>query len=128
MNNYKKFNNSNLIESFDKLNQLPTRINQKDDFSSKSNIFIINTNNNNIEIIKYLNENSIISKIHPLEYWAKNAYKYPILSILTRQYLAISATSASIESIFNLFLILVIILLLNLKIDSIQKLLKRLFY
>ncbi|KAL2757507.1 hypothetical protein ACRALDRAFT_1028469, partial [Sodiomyces alcalophilus JCM 7366] len=36
-----------------------------------------------------------------LLFWKNNAFKYPILSILARRYLAIPATSASIERIFS---------------------------
>ena len=37
-----------------------------------------------------------------MDYWKKNGYKYPILSILARRYLAIPSTSATIERIFSL--------------------------
>ncbi|KAL2759356.1 hypothetical protein ACRALDRAFT_1026449, partial [Sodiomyces alcalophilus JCM 7366] len=36
-----------------------------------------------------------------LLFWKNNAFKYPILSILARRYLAIPATSASIERIVS---------------------------
>ena len=37
----------------------------------------------------------------PLEFWKTNSNKYPILAILARWFLAIPATSASIESTFS---------------------------
>ncbi|PTB34694.1 hypothetical protein M441DRAFT_155144, partial [Trichoderma asperellum CBS 433.97] len=37
-----------------------------------------------------------------LEYWKINNNKFPLLSILTRRYLTIPATSAAIESVFSI--------------------------
>ena len=40
--------------------------------------------------------------MNPLEYWKLHALKYPVLSFMARRYLAIPATSASIERIFSI--------------------------
>ncbi len=50
----------------------------------------------------YLKESLVSRNIQPLEYWRNNNYNFPILSTLARRYLAIPATSASIESTFSI--------------------------
>jgi hypothetical protein len=40
--------------------------------------------------------------MNPLNYWRNNTIKYPILSIITRRYLTIPTTSASIKRIFSI--------------------------
>ena len=54
------------------------------------------------EYIIYLKESPISQKDHPLDYWKLNSNRFPILSILARRFLAIPATSASIESTFSI--------------------------
>jgi hypothetical protein len=54
------------------------------------------------EYITYLKEAPISQKNTPLDYWKSNNTRFPILSILARRYLAIPATSASIESTFSI--------------------------
>jgi len=54
------------------------------------------------EYIIYIKESLISQKDHPLDYWKLNNNRFPILSILARRYLAMPATSASIESTFSI--------------------------
>ncbi|KAL2752262.1 hypothetical protein ACRALDRAFT_1070436 [Sodiomyces alcalophilus JCM 7366] len=44
-----------------------------------------------------INKQKKDTKIDPLEWWASNEEKYPILLIIARQYLVIPATIAAIE-------------------------------
>jgi hypothetical protein len=70
--------------------------------SNSDDEFYTKTEKTEDEYISYITENTISSKINPLEYWKNNEYKYPILAILARRFLAIPATSASIESTFSI--------------------------
>ena len=105
LNNNNNNNNTNPDISFDELavNNLTTA----NDYSSDNNeedddIFISKNLNNNEEYTDYLKESPISNKdINPLDYWKQNSYRFPVLSILARRYLAIPATSAPIERIFS---------------------------
>ena len=54
------------------------------------------------EYIIYFKERNEGAKTHPLDWWKTNSHRFPILAVLARRYLAILATSASIESIFSI--------------------------
>jgi hypothetical protein len=84
--------------SFDELNE--DILNQSN--SDSDDELYIQTEKNQEEYIIYLNEINESKNIDPLIYWKNNSYKFPILSILARRYLAIPATSASIESTFSI--------------------------
>ena len=64
--------------------------------------FYIKPNTTDEEYILYFREPIEIQEIHPLTYWKNNAYKFPILSVLARRFLAIPATSASVERLFSI--------------------------
>ena len=66
------------------------------------NELYIQSVNTEREDIWYLKEEPISQKIYLLDYWKQNATRFLILNILTRKYLAIPATSASIERIFSI--------------------------
>ena len=40
--------------------------------------------------------------MNPLDYWRLHQFKYPVLSLIARRYLAIPATSAPIERTFSI--------------------------
>jgi hypothetical protein len=58
--------------------------------------------NNEEEYTLYLKDNISSKEEEPLAYWKNNSHRFPILSILARQYLAIPATSAAIERVFSI--------------------------
>lgn len=51
------------------------------------------------EVTQYIDEPS--TQESPLEWWKKNAFRYPILSQMTKKYLAIPATSVPSERAFS---------------------------
>ncbi|XP_065318866.1 uncharacterized protein LOC135926860 [Gordionus sp. m RMFG-2023] len=57
-------------------------------------------NNNNLEISKYIDEATISNDTNPLDWWKLNKNRYPVLSKIARDYLAIPATSSSSERTF----------------------------
>src|SRR6266566_4463937 len=79
---------SNLNISFDELNA-ETYNNSSSDSDSE---LYIQPDKIEEEYIIYLNESNITKKIDSLTYWKQNSYKFPILSILARRYLAIPTT------------------------------------
>jgi len=103
-------NNSNIINlniSFNELAMENIIIYSNNSDNNKGNedddIFIFKNLNKEEEYTEYIKESTISNKdINPLDYWKQNSYRSPILSILTRRYLAIPATSASIERIFSI--------------------------
>ncbi|XP_065323437.1 uncharacterized protein LOC135930548 [Gordionus sp. m RMFG-2023] len=58
-------------------------------------------NNNNLEISKYVDEATISIDTNPLDWWKLNKNRYPVLSKIARDYLAIPATSPSSERTFS---------------------------
>jgi len=95
-------NNTNM--SFDELaienttNNLTT-INDDDD----DDIFLFKDIPEEEEYTQYIKESIILNKdFDPLDYWKQNTYRFPILSLLARRYLAIPATSAPIERVFSI--------------------------
>ncbi|XP_065318862.1 uncharacterized protein LOC135926857 [Gordionus sp. m RMFG-2023] len=58
-------------------------------------------NNNNLEISKYVDEATISNDTNPLDWWKLNKNRYPVLSNIARDYLAIQATSSSSERAFS---------------------------
>ena len=77
--------------------------NEDDEDDEDDDIFISKNLNKEEEYTEYIKESTISNKdINPLDYWKQNSYRFPILSILARRYLAIPATSASIERIFSI--------------------------
>lgn len=61
-----------------------------------------NTNNNSKEFTLYLAEDIVDYKVKPLEYQYNNRDRYPYLYLLSKEYLGIPATSASIKSTFSI--------------------------
>src|SRR6266536_720838 len=92
--------NSNI--SFDKL-AIENNDNNNDntESSDSENEFYIQPDDIEDEYLTYLKETNAIQNTQPLDYWKNNSYKYPILSVLARRYLAIPATSASVERLFS---------------------------
>ena len=88
--------------SFDELNEDIYNASSQDNSSDSDDFYIKDNSQIKDESTAYFNESTISSKIHPLDYWKHNIYKYPILNIIARRYLAIPATSASIESTFSI--------------------------
>src|SRR5262249_33296854 len=95
-------NDINLTISVDELQDDIYNILDKESTTSSYKDLFIQDNNNEEEYIVYLKESPISQKIYPLDYWKQNNNRFPILSILARKYLAIPATSASIESTFSI--------------------------
>jgi len=85
--------------SFDELQDDIYNISEKSDSDDE---LYSKENNSEEEYIIYIKESPISQKEHPLGYWKLNNNRFPILSILARRYLAIPATSASIESTFSI--------------------------
>src|SRR6187399_605212 len=85
--------------SFDELQDDIYNISEKSDSDDE---LYSKENNSEEEYIIYIKESPISQKEHPLDYWKLNNNRFPILSILARRYLAIPATSASIESTFSI--------------------------
>ena len=86
--------------SFDELQDDIYNISDKE--SDSDNEFYSKETTTEEEYIIYLKEALISQKDHPLDYWKLNSNRFPILSILARRYLAIPATSTSIESTFSI--------------------------
>jgi hypothetical protein len=91
---------ASLSSSFDELGEI-YNVSEPESSDSDNDLFI-RSEITDEEYNVYLKENIISQKINPLEWWRKNFEKYPILNILARRYLAIPATSASIERIFSI--------------------------
>ena len=108
LNNNNNITNPNI--SFDELAMENTTIcsnnsdnNEDNEDDEDDDIFISKNLNKEEEYTEYIKESTISNKdINPLDYWKQNSYRFPILSILARRYLAIPATSASIERIFSI--------------------------
>ena len=94
-------NSSAFNQSFDKLTEEATNIYDISDQDSDQDLYInpISTEEEYNICFKKANESF---KSDLFLYWKNNSFKFPILSILARRYLAIPATSASIESTFNI--------------------------
>lgn len=54
------------------------------------------------EVEEYLKEDTIDRQADPLVFWKEQCFKYPILSELAAKYLAIPASSASVERLFSI--------------------------
>ena len=54
-----------------------------------------------LEIAKYIAENELDSEEDPLKWWREHEEKYPILSQVSKKYLAIPATSSPSERLFS---------------------------
>lgn len=64
--------------------------------------FYMKPNTVDEEYVLYFREPIEIQEIQPLTYWKNNVHKFPILSVLARRFLAIPATSASVERLFSI--------------------------
>ena len=49
----------------------------------------------------YLLEPVINEELDPLNYWKKNKFRFPILAIMARDYLALQPTSKDVEGNFS---------------------------
>ncbi|CAG8524031.1 15816_t:CDS:1, partial [Cetraspora pellucida] len=53
------------------------------------------------ELTKYLNEATLPMNINSLEWWKLNSFRFPVMSRMAKDFLAIQATSVPSEQIFS---------------------------